>query len=257
MQEYLFPNLQDVKSKSKFNYQKTDNIEWAKWSWNPFTGCIGGCEYCYARDIAERFYPHGFKLHYYPERLEAPFNTSIPAAKLNEPGIRNVFLGSMTDFFGENVPFAWIEQVLDIVRQTPQWNYLILTKNPDRICGLKSLRLFKAMLPENVWLGATVDVQARVVSTENAFAGLDLPIKFVSCEPLREAIRFDYLDRFDWLILGGQSANSRLPAMQPEWPWVESLLWQAREADCKVYMKPNLTVRPKEYPTLQLPASTV
>lgn len=30
-------------------------IEWADSTWNPVTGCLHGCEYCYARKIAERF----------------------------------------------------------------------------------------------------------------------------------------------------------------------------------------------------------
>ena len=32
-------------------------IEWADATWNPVTGCFHGCEYCYARRIAERFAP--------------------------------------------------------------------------------------------------------------------------------------------------------------------------------------------------------
>lgn len=30
-------------------------IEWCDSTWNPVTGCLHGCEYCYARNIAERF----------------------------------------------------------------------------------------------------------------------------------------------------------------------------------------------------------
>lgn len=30
-------------------------IEWADSTWNPVTGCLHGCEYCYARRIANRF----------------------------------------------------------------------------------------------------------------------------------------------------------------------------------------------------------
>ena len=30
-------------------------IDWADATWNPVTGCLHGCEYCYARRIAERF----------------------------------------------------------------------------------------------------------------------------------------------------------------------------------------------------------
>lgn len=30
-------------------------IEWCDSTWNPVTGCLHNCEYCYARKIAERF----------------------------------------------------------------------------------------------------------------------------------------------------------------------------------------------------------
>ena len=30
-------------------------IDWCDATWNPVTGCLHGCEYCYARNIAERF----------------------------------------------------------------------------------------------------------------------------------------------------------------------------------------------------------
>ena len=34
---------------------KKTKIDWADATWNPVTGCLHGCEYCYARRIAERF----------------------------------------------------------------------------------------------------------------------------------------------------------------------------------------------------------
>jgi len=46
---------------SNLNRQKNDDIEWAKYSWNPVTGCLHNCPYCYARDIAERFYQQKFE----------------------------------------------------------------------------------------------------------------------------------------------------------------------------------------------------
>ena len=30
-------------------------IDWCDSTWNPVTGCLHGCEYCYARNIAHRF----------------------------------------------------------------------------------------------------------------------------------------------------------------------------------------------------------
>lgn len=34
---------------------KQTKIDWADATWNPVTGCLHGCEYCYAQRIAERF----------------------------------------------------------------------------------------------------------------------------------------------------------------------------------------------------------
>ncbi len=30
-------------------------IEWCDYTWNPVTGCLNGCEYCYAKKIVQRF----------------------------------------------------------------------------------------------------------------------------------------------------------------------------------------------------------
>lgn len=227
------------KSKPKFN-ATNENIDWAKWSWNPVTGCLHDCTYCYARDIANRFYPEKFKPTFRPERLSAPQNTKIPNSRKNEPGIHNVFTVSMGDLFGDWVPQEWIEAVLKVVRESPQWNFLFLTKNPKRYVGID--------FPDNAWVGTTVDIQARVSSAEEAFKQVKARVKFLSIEPFLEKLVFRSLKMFDWIIVGGRSKSTKLPAMQPKWKWVEELLSQAREADCKVYFKPNLEVRPKEYP---------
>ena len=55
------------KSDSVFN--APDNIGWAKWTWNPVTGCKHGCKYCYARDFAMRFAGH-FNPTFHPEFLK-------------------------------------------------------------------------------------------------------------------------------------------------------------------------------------------
>lgn len=34
---------------------KKTKIDWCDSTWNPVTGCLHGCEYCYARGIANRF----------------------------------------------------------------------------------------------------------------------------------------------------------------------------------------------------------
>lgn len=227
-------------SKTKFN-QTNDNIEWAAWSWNPVTGCEHGCTYCYARDIAHRFYPQGFMPSVHPGRLRAPHQTKhiVPRWK-GDRGNNGVFVCSMADLFGEWVPDEWIRAVLDVVGATSEWRYIFLTKNPKRLVGID--------WPDNAVVGTTVDTQERVDAAEEAFEQINAPWRFVSCEPLRGPVEFCDLRKFDWVIIGGQSKSSACPEFQPEWEWVESLQWQAREADCHVYFKTNLTVRPREYP---------
>ena len=141
-------------------------IEWCDSTWNPVTGCLNGCEYCYARKIAERFgcasethcnvcvgeecqsITEGVgKIHYLEEQIydvdrghNAPypfeFDPTFHKYRLNEPARmkkpRNIFVCSMADLFGEWVPDEWIMEVFKACDNAPQHNYLFLTKNPKR-----------------------------------------------------------------------------------------------------------------------------
>lgn len=269
------------KDSPRFN-RTTDSIEWAKWSWNPFTGCLGPkgdgvlCAYCYAADMAKRF-PQTFNefnptLHC--DRLGAPFHTPIPKLDRDLPGIHNVFLVSMGDL-------AWAEKahvdgILATLRRCekensrqnpkiPPWIFIILTKVPHWLTTIE--------WPSNVWVGATVDIQERVAPAIKAMSEIDATVKFLSVEPLLEPINFitgktvealqgekkllaisagkDFvngLSYVDWVIIGSRSKTSTGPEFQPKWAWVERIQKQARSAGCKLYFKPNLKVRPKEYP---------
>jgi protein gp37 len=229
------PPKHSAKSKPTFN-RTNDNIKWAKWTWNPVTGCKHNCPYCYAQDIANRF-TGCFEPEFHEDRLEAPGNTK-PDSSI--PGGDAVFVCSMGDLFGCWVPNDWIWQVMRQVENNPQWTFLFLTKNPRRYESVQ--------FPENAWIGATVDRQNRVELTEKALANAYAPVRFVSCEPLLEEITFSDMSMIDWLIIGAQSRTSGAAEFQPEWSWVWSLLRQAHEAKTPVYWKDNLKVKPEEYP---------
>jgi protein gp37 len=224
---------------SQFN-RTNENIEWALWSWNPVTGCLHNCDYCYARDIANRFYAQKFVPTFLPARLQAPRKMKVPAAAKDNIGEKNVFTCSMADLFGKWVPQDWIDAVFSEVRAAPAWNFLFLTKFPKRLSEMD--------WPKNAWCGTTVDTQHRVEMAEKSFSNVKAGVKWLSCEPLLQRLTFSSLEMFDWIVIGGQSRSTQTPEFQPKWEWVEHLIDQARKAKCKVYIKPNLTSRPREYP---------
>jgi DNA repair photolyase len=93
-----------------------EHISWAGFSWNPVTGCLHGCEYCYAREIAlppttAAHFPAGFTPLFHHERLLAPANTKVPADAADDPRRKRVFVCSMADLYGRWVPREWIVAV--------------------------------------------------------------------------------------------------------------------------------------------------
>lgn len=235
-------------SSKTFNQQNTDSIEWARWSWNPVTGCLHDCPYCYARDIAERFessaYPQGFTPTLLPDRLLTPQTMKVPEKAADDISYRNVFTCSMADLFGRWVPGAWIETVLQQVADNPQWNFLFLTKFPKRMAEFQ--------IPKNAWMGTTVDCQARVKNAERAFEKVDCEVKWLSVEPLLEPLYFDRLNLFQWLVIGGASRSSKTPAWTPPIDWIADLHRAGRMAGCKIYYKTNCgmsdDLRIREFP---------
>lgn len=225
---------------SGFNRQENDSIEWAKWSWNPVSGCMHDCPYCYARDIAERFYPQKFEPSIYPARLQAPRRMRVPDGATSDLGLKNVFTCSMADLFGRWVPAEWIELVLAEVRRAPQWNFLFLTKFP--------IRLSEFEFPDNAWVGTTVDCQIRVANAERAFRKVRAKVKWLSCEPLIEPLKFSDLGMFQWVVIGGASGSSQTPEWLPPRDWHEALRRDALKAGCEVYEKTNLLRRFRGYP---------
>ena len=231
-------------------------VGWATYTWNPVTGCWIGCDFCYARGIANdarlaASYPKQFEPTFHPARLQAPANTK-PPAPLTRPEDSNVFTCSMADLFAKYIPEAWILQVFAQVRLHPEWHFLFLTKVPQRLPEIcEALGGF----PPNAWIGCTVNTQARVATAEKAFRIINASVRWLSVEPMQERLTFRALDLFDWVVIGGQTASAfnNTPAFQPEWEWVEHLWQQARAAGAKVYWKDNLTIRPQEVPWTQTP----
>lgn len=205
-------------------------IEWCTSTWNPVTGCLHGCNYCYARKIAERFgLPYAPKLgdpgmdgckYDSPEGMDTMLELNKPYYKngrlqpypmaflptfhryrLQEPAKKtkpqNIFVCSMADLFGEWVPDEWIDEVFQACFNADRHRYLFLTKNPskydkaiDYTCGEE--RGFETEHWDNMWFGTTINSQKDEKRVVELLKAEE-GHKFLSIEPLLGEIDLTYI----------------------------------------------------------------
>lgn len=199
-------------------------IEWTDESFNPWQGCAKvspGCLNCYAATLAQRNL-RGKGLNVKWGKAEPRIRNSAdywkqPLAwdrKAKKTGTRiKVFAASMADIFDEEVKPEWRSDFWDLVRQTPNLDWQVLTKRPQNILG---------MLPpdwgdgwDNVWLGTSVEDQHRADERIPILSSVPCKMRFLSVEPLLSGVNLD-LSKISWVICGGESGHGyRL--MKPEW----------------------------------------
>lgn len=187
-------------------------IAWTEKTWNPVTGCTkysAGCAHCYAETIANRFkdaFPNGFNVTLHPERLDEP-------KKVKKPTM--FFVCSMGDIFHDDVPFEFVDKVMETIEACPQHTFQILTKRVERMHDFFQDR---EKVPANCWLGTTVENENAVRRIEWLNDIKQAKVRFLSCEPLLSNIQemHYHLWNIDWVICGGESGNQARP-IQKEW----------------------------------------
>ena len=209
---------------------KTTKIEWTDKTWNPITGCTKestGCLHCYAEVMSRRLkamglakYANEFKVTLHENCLKEPFEWK---------GNHNIFVCSMSDLFHKDVPFEFVEKVFQVIRQTPQHRYQILTKRAARMKEYFSTHT----IPKNVWLGVTVEAESTRFRIDYL---RDLPatVKFLSCEPLVEDLGHIDLSGIDWVIVGGESGPKARPMKES---WALNIRRQAEEKGARFFFK--------------------
>ena len=234
-------------------------IDWCDSTFNPVTGCLHGCTYCYAKGIANRFkgylksgsysggkgifdlespcyklnkslnyekapYPFGFKPTFHRYRLDD---------YKNKKG-RTIFVCSMADLFGEWVPDEWIRDVFAACEAAPQHRYLFLTKNPKRYIELYNNKVLP--YKENFWFGTSC------TTPSDEFVWFkDTPYKsFVSIEPILAPFgRFSTSNFVNWVIVGAET-GIRKNKITPEKEWIDRIVRECKTSKTPVFMKESL-----------------
>lgn len=196
-------------------------IEWTEVTWNPTTGCdriSAGCDNCYALALAKRLkamgaekYQNdgnprtsgpGFAVTIHPDTLDQPYRWRTP---------RVVFVNSMSDLFHAKVPLSFVRQVFNVMAETPQHTYQVLTKRSARLRKLAD----KLDWPPNVWMGVSVENSDQLVRVDDLRA-VPAAVRFLSCEPLLGPLTGLNLEGIDWVITGGESGPKARP-VDPAW----------------------------------------
>jgi len=117
----------------------------------------------------------------------------------------------MGDLFHEKVPLSYIRQVFDVIKQTPQHTYQILTKRTERLSAISG----KLTWPSNVWMGVTVE-NSSYIPRISQLLKTAAAVKFLSLEPLLGPLPKLPLKGIDWVIVGGESGPRARP-MERVW----------------------------------------
>ncbi len=246
--------------------QKT-SIEWALnpdgtqgYSWNPLTGCLNGCEYCYARKLAntrlkERYLANeniainGFDVVYidgndpkftdpfyprfWPEKLDIRRKYDYGDCR-NHSKRRGVFVCDMSDLLGIGVPPEWTYKVFQMIRACPQDRFYLLTKQPQNLIKFSPF-------PDNAWVGVSATTDDMLSSAILYLHNIKAKTKYISFEPLLEPMKdlsftLKYSRIVDWVIIGAQTK----PTVMPKIEWVQEIVKACDQAGVKVFLKDSL-----------------
>jgi len=186
---------------------------------NPYSGCqlcSAGCLNCYALKAAE--HPRLRGKYGYP--LDDPFRPGVyhPGWERGlggKPSI--VFVGSMTDMFGQWMTFSQIDNV--ITRCASKNINLFLTKRPKRMGEYLNHDILGEILFLNFYFGVSICNQADWDKNRKALKiikGFGFKT-WISFEPLLEKISLGATPLpADRIIIGGESGHKARP-MRSEW----------------------------------------
>lgn len=245
---------------------ENSKIEWCDHTFNPWEGCqkVGpGCDHCYAEARNARF-GGGSAVNWgagAPRRRTSVANWRKPLAWnaaherfFAAQGRRQrVFCASLADVFDNAIDPAWRRDLFDLIVDTPNLDWLLLTKRIGNVQQMVQAATLCDLLPSNVWLGATIVNQEEAERDIPKLLAVPARVRFLSMEPLlgpvdlvsSGALWSDMngnivdapsrgLRGVDWVIASGESGHGARP-MHPD--WARSLRDQCAAADVPFLFK--------------------
>jgi protein gp37 len=250
---------------------KNSNIEWTDHTFNPWIGCTKvspGCAHCYAETLMATRYGRvkwgkGQKRERTSEanwKKPCFWNTKEDVLEMSRtPGPRRrprVFCASLADWLDEEVDAAWLADLLVLVHDCANLDWLLLSKRPQNwrarleaalafmdAAGIRhDVKVWidswlKGTAPANVWIGTTVEDQQRADERIPALLKIPARVRFLSCEPLLESLQLQHwlgTTNIHWVICGGESGPGARP-MHPD--WARSLRDQCQAAGVAFFFK--------------------
>lgn len=203
-------------------------IAWTDHTHNEWIGCSkisAGCDHCYAETLMDKRYHRvewgqrktetttpsvGTRSLTSEANRRKPFSWNRHAAEFRaEHGRRQrVFCSSLSDIFDTQVPRGWRDSLFRTIENTPELDWLLLTKRPENIGKMiEDCGWFK-QIPRNVWLGTTCEDQAAYDKRWPILARFNVRVRFISYEPAIGLLTIlNHKEKPDWLICGGESGQ--------------------------------------------------
>lgn len=235
---------------------KETGIKWCDHTFNPWWGCAkvsAGCKFCYAEGV-DKVYGGGAHWGIGAPRREFGDKHWNEPRRWNKQALkdgvrRRVFCASMADVFDPEAPKGALDRLWQLIRVTPQLDWLLLTKRPERIAS--SLPADWGNGWHNVWLGTSVENQEAADKRIPVLLGIPAVVRFLSCEPLLGRVDLtEYLTEplkpehkelaawrngVEWVIVGGESGSQARPM---EAIWVNFIIDDVRLfSDAAIFFK--------------------
>lgn len=195
------------------------NIAWCDSTFNGWLGCAKvspGCEHCYAETLMDTRYRKvqwgkgkprvrtseanwklPLKWNRDSERARVAALHSWPAGKPMPWNRPRVFCSSLADWLDDEVPIEWLRDLLVLIQQTPNLDWLLLTKRPQNFSkrieevaeGWQSsceiaVWWSRGVEPRNVWVGTTTENQHTADERIPILLAIPAIVRFLSVEPM-------------------------------------------------------------------------